>query len=74
MGFIRKHNHTSFDGKVVDETKNTVVIEAGGKKKRIAKASHIFCFRIGAKEARIDGDILQKRPEERIKTKLMRRW
>lgn len=61
-------------GKVVDETRNTLVIEKlDGKEVRIAKDSAVFSFEIGSVWVKVDGKLLVGRPEDRIKKKL-RKW
>ena len=50
-------------GKVVDETKNTIIIEIQGKKIILLKSSISIKFR----NLLIEGKDIIKRPEERIK-------
>lgn len=50
-------------GIVVDETKHTLIIKVGGKKKRVIKKD--VTLRIG--RYIIDGKLLYGRPEERLK-------
>lgn len=57
-------------GKVVDETKNTFVLKTVKGKKRLIKQNCVFEFEVGRKRVRIEGKILAKRPEERIKLRL----
>ncbi len=53
-------------GRVVDETRNLLVIEAGGAEKRIPKQGARFRFQIeGGIE--VEGDEIRFRPEDRIK-------
>ena len=54
-------------GRVVDETMHTLVLETGGREKRIQKAGKAFriCFKEGAQE--VPGEALIQRPEERLK-------
>ena len=53
------------EGLIVDETKNTFVILHKGEEKKVLKSKRVFL--IG--ETKIDGDKINKRPEERIKIK-----
>ena len=55
-------------GLVVDETKNTIVIDVQGKEKVVPKASNefIFTLRDGRKE-RVAGNGICQRPQDRIK-------
>jgi ribonuclease P protein subunit POP4 len=53
-------------GRVVDETRNLLVIEAGGVERRIPKQGARFRFQIqGGIE--VEGDEIRFRPEDRIK-------
>ncbi len=53
-------------GNVVDETRNTLVVESGGREKRVPKRGTRFRFEVeGGVE--IDGGDIQYRPEDRIK-------
>jgi ribonuclease P protein subunit POP4 len=65
---------STIQGRIIDETKNTVVVKAKNQKKRLIKAIYAFEFELDGRKLRVDGKHFQKRPEERIKTKLMQRW
>ncbi len=53
-------------GLVVDETRNTLVVEAGGREKRVPKEGARFRFDVqGGVE--VDGDEILFRPEDRTK-------
>ena len=53
-------------GRVVDETRNLLVIEAAGAEKRIPKQGARFRFEVqGGVE--VEGDEIRFRPEDRIK-------
>lgn len=53
-------------GRVVDETRNLLVIESGGVEKRIAKQGARFRFQLqGGIE--VEGDEIRFRPEDRVK-------
>jgi ribonuclease P protein subunit POP4 len=54
-------------GTIIDETKNTFLIEIGNQNKRIAKNIAIFEFEINHKKTIIEGIRLLYRPEDRIK-------
>ena len=61
-------------GKVVDETRNMLIIERpDGKEVRIAKDSNVFSFELRSIWVRVDGKILVGRPEDRIKKKF-KKW
>ncbi|MEM3402172.1 MAG: ribonuclease P protein component 1 [Candidatus Hadarchaeales archaeon] len=54
-------------GVVMDESMKMLVIEDGGKLKKIPKAISTFIFIIpDGKEVKVDGKMLIGRPEERI--------
>jgi len=53
-------------GLVVDETRNTIVVEVRGEEKRIPKHGSRFRFEVqGGME--LDGEEIQFRPEDRVK-------
>jgi len=53
-------------GKVIDETKNTIVILVGDKEKVVPKKECVFEFDIDEK-VKINGKEIIKKPEDRIK-------
>jgi len=57
-------------GKVIDETKNTLVIETAKGRKRIIKQNAVFLFNFKTKKVKIDGKLLVGRPEERLKREI----
>jgi len=61
-------------GRIVDETRNTFVIETEQEEeKRIPKAGNMFIFVLeDGTRARIRGDKLLARPEDRIKRGMQR--
>ena len=54
-------------GLVLDETKNTFLIEIDDKEKRIAKDTAVFEFEYNGKKIRLNGSKLAYRPEDRTK-------
>ena len=56
----------SFEGKVVDETTNTIVIQHDGQEIKILK-DQIIKFEIIELGIIVEGRLIQGRPEERIK-------
>ena len=54
-------------GKIVDETRNLLVIETGRGKKRLMKENVTIAVVFGKKKIKIKGKLLAGRPEERIK-------
>jgi len=59
-------------GKVVDETKNMLIIE-DKKERRIPKSCSCFIFDIG-KKVKVDGRLLLYRPEDRIQTRFKKKF
>jgi len=55
------------NGTIIDETKNTFLIEIKDQKKRIAKNIATFQFEINGKKMMIEGSKIAYRPEDRIK-------
>jgi len=68
-------SYVGIKGRVIDETRNTFVIETNGKEKRIIKNISIFHFTYAdGTKIEIDGKILVGRPEDRVKKVIRRRW
>lgn len=58
-------------GRVVDETRNTLIIESNGRERSLAKDEHAFSFSLpSGEQVLVDGNILVGRPEDRIKKRL----
>ena len=55
------------EGRVIDETKNTFVLETPKKENRIAKHGHMFDFNLDGQIIKMDGDRIRFRPEDRTK-------
>ncbi len=62
--------NTGLQGTVVDETKNMLVIQTSDGKKKLIKQNCVFELDAGNEKIRVEGRILAKRPEERIKLRL----
>jgi len=54
-------------GVIIDETKNMLVIEVNGQRRRIAKEIATFVIDMAGTPVPVKGSRLQYRPEERIK-------
>lgn len=54
-------------GKVVDETKNTIVVEMRGRDVIIPKPGNEFRFTYESEKITVTGSEIQHRPEDRIK-------
>jgi len=67
--------YISIEGKVVDETRNTLVILHEEKEKKIIKDVAVFHFTLpDGTVVEIDGKSIVGRPENRVKKKVKRRW
>ena len=75
---VTKSTHEGFigiAGKVVDETKNTLLIEENEIEKRIPKGGTTFHFKLpDGIIVEIEGNIIIARPEDRIKKKFRKYW
>jgi ribonuclease P protein subunit POP4 len=65
----KKNKSLNLKGTIIDETKNTIKIEAmDNTEKVIPKMGSIFVFEIpNGEKIEVDGNILSIRPEDRIK-------
>ena len=60
-------------GKVVDETKNTIIIQSTGLK-RVAKKNATFKFSLDGVAVKVEGKTLIGRPEDRVKKQNKKKW
>lgn len=60
------HGQENLSGRVVDETRNMLVVEVGGLEKRIPKQGTLFKFEIQGGTV-VEGDEIRFRPEDRVK-------
>jgi len=70
---IAKHKdkkQTGIKGTVVDETKNTLVINTSKGLKKIIKANAVFRFKAGKQSFLVDGKEINYRPVERTEKAL----
>lgn len=65
---------TGVAGRVIDETRNTLVIETDDGDTQVPKAECEFVFRVEDLKVRVDGNLLTGRPEERISKRLPGKW
>ena len=56
-------------GKIIDETKYTIIIESEGNQKRLFKNNITIDVDVDKKIVRINGKLLSGRPKERVKIK-----
>jgi len=62
-------------GKIIDETRNTLVILHENREKTILKDVAVFRFTLpDGTVVEIDGKAIVGRPENRVKKKVKRRW
>ncbi|MFQ5801140.1 MAG: ribonuclease P protein component 1 [Candidatus Hydrothermarchaeales archaeon] len=54
-------------GRIIDETRNMLAIEASGKRKRVPKGICKFRFRVKDVLVEVDGRVIVGRPQDRIK-------
>mgnify|MGYP001571746500 CR=1 FL=1 len=57
-------------GKIIDESKNMLVLEVGNKTKKIIKSQVKLKMIINKRKFIIDGKLLVGRPEERLKKRI----
>ena len=60
-------------GKVVDETKNTLIIQSTGLK-RVAKKNATFKFSLDDVAVKVEGKTLIGRPEDRVRKQNKKKW
>jgi len=67
--------YVGISGRVLDETRNTIIILHENKKKIIIKSTAVFHFTMSdGTIVEIDGKTIIGRPEDRIKKRVRRRW
>ncbi len=68
-------DYVGITGKVIDETRNTLVIRHKNKDKVVIKNTAVFHFILAdGTIVEIEGNTIVGRPENRIKRRLRRRW
>lgn len=68
-------NYVGIEGRVINETRNTIIITHGNENKTIVKNTAVFHFTMpDGTVVEINGKTIVGRPEDRIKKKLRRRW
>lgn len=68
-------SNKTLKGKVIDESRNTLIIKQSGTSKKIIKQNAIFCFKLlDGNLVRVRGSAIVGRPEDRVKKKLRRGW
>lgn len=62
-----RSNLKDLEGRVVDETKNLLVVETDKGEKKVPKQYSVFEFKIPHGHVAVEGERLLFRPEDRIK-------
>jgi len=70
------HFQVGISGRVVDETRNTFLIETRSGDKRVPKSCNCFLFTLSqGLKVKAEGSVLVSQPENRINKKIRRsRW
>jgi ribonuclease P protein subunit POP4 len=73
---VRNSNNLdyNFSGRIVDESRNTFIIEKKGKQKIIIKKDVDFIFSLGKYDVKVAGKTLLGRSEDRVKNRIKKRW
>ena len=68
-------NSVGISGKVIDETRNTLVIRQNNSDKVVPKETTIFQLTLSnGSVVEVDGNAIVGRPEDRVKKKPRRQW
>jgi len=68
-------NYVGISGKVINETRNTLVIRHEKKDQVVVKNVAVFHFTMpDGTIVEVNGNIILGRPEDRVKKRLRRRW
>jgi len=68
-------DYVGITGKVIDETRNTLVVRHEKEDKVVVKNVAVFHFTMpDGTVVEVDGNIIIGRPEDRLKKRLRRRW
>ncbi len=68
-------DYVGITGKVIDETRNTLVIRQKNKDKVVVKNTAVFHFTLpDGTIVEIEGNAIVGRPEDRVKKRPRRRW
>lgn len=66
-------NNIGIKGIVINETKHMLTIKTKDNLKKIAKNTSKFAFKLDGKTVNVNGNIIEKKPEDRIKLKV-KKW
>ncbi len=68
-------HYVGIEGRVINETRNTFTIMQDHKRKTVVKDQAVFHFTLAdATVVEIDGKMLVRRPENRLKRRIRRLW
>jgi len=68
-------SNESISGRVVDESRNTLLIKQEGNAKRVAKQTAVFRFKLpDGTLVEVKGSAIVGRPEDRAKKRIRRSW
>lgn len=71
----RQPSYINVSGMVIDETKETLTIDDGSKRRVIIKRGTTFHVNLSdGTVVEVDGEAIVGRPEDRVKKRLRRRW
>lgn len=71
----RNPSYVGVSGRVIDETRNVLVLLHNNRKRVLVKETSVFHFRLpDGTVVEIDGKAMIGRPEDRVKRKIRRRW
>ncbi|MBI2085346.1 MAG: ribonuclease P protein subunit [Candidatus Aenigmarchaeota archaeon] len=65
-----KNNDMIITGKIIDETRNTLVMATETGKRTMIKDKYNFVFQLPGTRVKVDGTVLIGRPKERVKKKI----
>jgi len=65
----KNKTNEGIEGKIIDETKNTITIQTKNGRKKLIKTNITFTMEINNQKITINGKEIQAAPEERIKVK-----
>lgn len=63
----KNNTYKGIKGKIIDETKQCIIIISNKKRKKIMKKNSTFRIEMGGKSLEVDGSLLIGRPEDRLK-------
>ena len=74
---VKSHSDEGLEGvsgTVVDETQSFLKLETDSGERMVEKNEGVFVFELDESSVRINGSLIAKRPEERVKMRLPGKW